>query len=246
MKQPLLIFIAGLACMASFAGELRTWTLNDGKTMEAEFVSVIGDKVALKGKRGELIKIPKVKISEDDMVYIDLCQPPKLDFSFTRQTRQFTYAPLTEWFENDQPPPESLYNTFSTQIKQTSANPYDQELTAEVFVMAVEVDGDQNILIDYRKKTFNLNNENKRTVVIPGAEDLMLTNYIAPSGIRRGEKFAGYMVVVTDLRGEIIAYQTTREWWFEKLDNIRKLPVGKTFDQEGNRCWPTRPKELDY
>ncbi|QBG46746.1 hypothetical protein EGM51_04800 [Verrucomicrobia bacterium S94] len=228
------------------AGEIRMWTLNSGKTVEAEFVSLIGGKIALKTPGGKLLKIPENGISPDDLSYIELQNPPRLDFSFSKMTRQHVYAPLTEWFENDTPPPRSLYYTFSTQIRQLSPNPYNHELTAEIFVMAAEVDGDKNILIDYRKEPFRLTDENGRVVNIPGVQEVMLTSYLAPGGMWRGEKFAGYLIVVTDTRGEIIAHTETREWWFEKLENLRKVPVGKTFDKEGNRCWPTRPKESDY
>ena len=246
MKQTLLIAVAVMVGLSAFAGELRLWTLAGDQTIEAEFVSVIGDKVVLKKKRGKVVKVPRRSISREDLVYIDLCQPPALDFSFSKKTKLHVYPPLTEWFESNNTPPRSLYYTFSTEIRQTSANAYDHELTAEIFVMAVEVDGGKNILIDYRKEPFRLNEENKRTVNIPGAEALMLTTYVSPGGYWRGEKFAGYMVVVNDSRGEIIAHTETRSEWFDNLENIRKVPVGKTFDKEGNRCWPTRPRELDY
>lgn len=246
MKPIFMMLALAFSVVSVSNGEIRLWTLNSGKTVEAEFVSLIGGKVALKTLKGKLLKIPENGISPEDLNYIELQSPPRLDFSFSKTTRQHVYAPLTEWFENNAPPPRSLYYTFSTQIKQLSPNPYNHELTAEVFVMAVEVDGDQNILVDYRKEPFRLTEENGRVVDIAGAKDYMITSYLAPSGMWRGEKFAGYLIVITDTRGEIIAHSTNREWWFEKLENLRQVPVGKTFDDEGNRCWPTRPKESDY
>ena len=36
---------------------------------------------------------------------------------------------------------------------------------------------------------------------------------------------------------------SSQAWWFEKLDNLRRVPVGKTFDEEGKRCWLTRSRE---
>lgn len=246
MKQLLIFSLAVMTGASSFSGDMRMWNLANGKTIEAELVSVVGEKVALKGIRGKLIKVPRTAISDDDRVYIELSQPPALDFSFSKKTAPFTYAPLTPWFEQEQPPPRSQFYTFSTQIKQTSSNPYHHELIAEVFVIAAEEDGDKHVLLDYRREGFRLNDENKRIANIAGAEDLMLTSYIAPGGMWRGEKFSGYLIVVTDTRGEIIAHKATREWWYEKLENLRSVPVGKTFDAEGNRCWPTRPRIPDY
>lgn len=246
MKR-LLIALTMAVSLASFSlAELRVWTLNNGKTVEAEFVSHIGRTVALKTIKGKLVKVQSDLISADDKVYIELSQPPALEFSFSKKTKPFIYAPLTERFEQNNVPPRSLFYDFSTLIKQTSSNPYTHEMLAEVFVMAVEVDGEKNILIDYRREPFRLTADNRRMVNIQGAEELMLTTYLGPSGYWRGEKFAGYLIVITDARGEIIGHKTTREWWFENLENLRKVPVGKTFDEECNRCWPTRPRVPDY
>lgn len=246
MKKLLIVWAVVFSVATISLAETRVWTLNNGKTIEAEFMSLMGGKIALKNRKGKLLKIPKNDMSKDDMKYIELLRPPKLDFSFSKMTTQHVYPPLTQWFEENNIPPRSLYYTFSTQIKQTSANPYNHNLTAEIFVMAAELYGDKNILIDRREESFRLTDENKRIVDIPGAESLMLTTYVAPGGMWTGEKYAGYLIVVTDSRGEIIGHAATREWWYDKLENLREVPLGKTFDEEGNRCWPTRPKESSY
>ncbi|MDZ8117697.1 SHD1 domain-containing protein [Pontiella sp. NLcol2] len=246
MKHVFMMLALAFFMVTVSAGEIRQWTLNNGQTIEAEFVSLIGGKVALKTLRGKLLKIPQNGIAPEDLSYVELLNPPRLDISFSKMTRQHVYPPLTQWFEANNVPPRSLYFNFSTQIKQLSPNPYHHELIAEIFVIAVEVGGDKNILIDYRKEPFHLSGENGRAVSIAGAQDRMMTTYLAPSGRWRGEKYEGYMVVITDPRGEIIAHATTRDWWFEKLENLRRVPVGKTFDEEGKRCWPSRPKESDY
>lgn len=244
MKHTLITLALVCSCAATSMAEVRAWTLNSGKTVEAEFIALIGGEISLKTIKGKLIKIPENDMSPDDMTHIELQMPPTLDIKFTKLAEPRVYPPILYW--DDGEPPRSLYYTFSTQIKQTSANPYDHQLTAEIFVMAVEADGGKNILLDRRTESFHLTVENKRVVNIQGAEDLMLTNYIAPGGKRRGEKYAGYMIVVTDSRGEVVAHKATREWWYEKIDNIRNVPVSKTFDEEGKRCWPTRPKKPDY
>ncbi len=246
MKQTLIMLAVVLSFTTASIAEIRAWTLNSGKTIEAEFMSVMGGKISLKTLKGKLIKVPSSEISPEDLVHIELMQPPKLDFSFSKKTTQFTYAPLTEWFETANIPPRSQYYSFSTQIKQTSANPYNHELTAEVFVMAVEVDGGQYILIDRQKETFVLNAENKGIATVQGAQDLMITSYVGAEDIWRGEEYGGYLVVVTDRRGKVIAQKATRDWWFDVVDNLRILPVSKTFDKEGKRTWPTRPKVPDY
>ena len=61
----------------------------------------------------------------------------------------------------------------------------------------------------------------------------------------RGTKYGGYLITVTDERGFIIQYKTSHDWLFEKLRNLRKVPVGKHFNKEGNRVSPPRPTRDD-
>ena len=62
------------------------------------------------------------------------------------------------------------------------------------------------------------------------------------NGERRGKRYGGYLVVIKDSRGEVVAYETPSENLYRNLDNLGKVHVGWYFDDECNRCLPTPPE----
>jgi hypothetical protein len=225
-----------LICASSFA-DTRVWTLTNGKTIEAELLSVIGGKVALKTLRGKLIKLPEGQFVEDDMLYIELQMPPKLDLTFAKKSKIRTFPDT-----NSNELPRSQYYDFSARIKQLSTRPYKHDLTVEFFVIAEEKYGDKHILIEYNKETLRLE-EGSGSQFMISSRTIELMEFVI-NGVLRGQTYAGYLIMVTDSRGEVIAHKTKKEEWFNQVENLRKVPVGKYFDRECNRAWPTRPKRF--
>jgi hypothetical protein len=58
---------------------------------------------------------------------------------------------------------------------------------------------------------------------------------------RRGEKYGGYLITVTDERGRIIDYGSSHKWLYENLEKLKEIPVGRHFNKAGNRVHPPRP-----
>jgi hypothetical protein len=111
----------------------------------------------------------------------------------------------------------------------------------EIFIIGEENAGDKNLLFYYQKEGFNLKRSSSTFEL--KCEEVTVTEYVL-NGQLRGDAFKGYMIIVTDSRGEVIASKATKDEWLVLADNLRKLPVGKTFDENGERCWPTRPKRF--
>lgn len=229
------VICLSLAFIYNVHAEMRVWTMEDGKTVEAEFVARLGGNVSLKNLKGKTFKIPENKFSEADLSYIQLQMPPtlKLDFSKTTEQRVFPDS-LSDL-------PRSLYFDFKVKISQTSSQPYNHDLFAEFFVYADEIDGDKRILLDYQKESFRMTEGSKSVFEMTGKRAELLDYLIA--GQRRGEEFGGYLIIVTDTRGEVVAY-AGNEKVYEKVVNLRKVPIGKHFDDDCNRCFPTSPKRF--
>jgi len=217
---------------------MRMWTMADGRTFEASFVTVIAGKVSLKNPKGKRLKLPVGQFSEEDRIFIQLEMPPRLDINFSKSSKQRVFP-----FTLSQEIPRSSYFTFKTTIKKTSTKRYDQELTAEYFAIGSEFGGDKHILLDYRKENFSLTKENGGRFEFSG-KPVELLDYASGTGQRRGEKYAGYLVVVSDIRGKSIAHNGSSKRLFENLENLRQVPVGKYFDDTCNRAAPTRPKRF--
>ena len=56
-----------------------------------------------------------------------------------------------------------------------------------------------------------------------------------------GEKYASYLVTLTDERGRIIAKESPNNWLVENMDQLKKLSVGNYFDKRCRRTFPDRP-----
>ena len=215
--------------------KMRIWTMAEGRTFEAEFMTAIAGKVSLKNKKGKRLKLPENQFCEEDRNFIQLEMPPQLDINFSKSTKQRVFP-----FTLSQEIPRSSYFTFKAAIKKTSTKRYDQELTAEYFAIGGEFGGEKHILLDYRKENFFLTKENKNQFEFSG-NPVELIDY-ASNGQRLGKKYSGYLVVVTDACGKIIAHSASSKLLFKNLENLRTVPVRKYFDDTGIRSAPSRPK----
>lgn len=233
MKSLITTICFVLICSVSLA-EMRVWTLKSGKQLEAELVSMMGGKVSLKNSKGKLIKVPESEISPEDITYIELENPPGLELGASRTTKQRVFPDsLSEL-------PSAEYNEITAVVKQKSTRPYKHELTLEFFVIGEEKAGDKYILLDYKKESFTLDAGSKSVFELP-SRTIELTEYVM-NGQLLGQIYEGYMLVVTDSRGEVVASKAKNEKWLQGLEKLRKLPIGKYFDDDCERSWPTRPK----
>ena len=131
---------------------------------------------------------------------------------------------------------------FSARLKQTSAGQYNHELKVEFFAIGEEIEDDNYILFDRQESRFTPIKENGRSHTFSGAMVPLRESVIFTE--RRGQKYGGYLVVVTDSRGMIVDYGASHKWLIDILGNLRQLPVGKHFDKTGARVEPPRPKEI--
>ena len=70
--------------------------------------------------------------------------------------------------------------------------------------------------------------------------------YNDSKAVNRGEIYYGYLVVIMDSRGEVIHIRSSSNWFKEHYENLKKLGIGNFFDDECNRCFPSRPVPLRW
>jgi len=241
-----ILFTVSLCCFCLVArSEMSTWTLKTGETFEGEYVSLVSQKVAVRNRRGQTIHIPLDKFSEEDIRQFELINPPELVIDFTKSRERRRYPPIL-WGDEI---PQSYRYDFSATIKQTSIMPYTHELFAELYLIGREVYGHKRILIDYAEAGFRLDGLNS-SYELKNRKTVELTSFLVGwQALARelGKEFDGYLLIVKDSRGEIIAHRTTSgEYLLENLENLKALPVGAYFDKTCTRCSPTRPKPYGY
>lgn len=234
--KPIILILNLSLCAAAASAEMRTWTLKDGKQLEAEFVLVNKGRVFLKTPKGKEKKIPMSNFSEEDTLHIELLMPPNLEFDFSNFSKARVFPDSLSKL------PQSYYQTFKVSIKRGPSAPYKHELTAEFFVIGAEIAGDKKLLLDYQKESFYLPEDSYGEIEM-ASRVIELTRFDM-GGEKRGDEYDGCIVAVTDSRGVIIAYKTKDENWLRNIENLRKVPIGKTFDESCNRCMPTRPRKF--
>ncbi len=227
--------------LLSVENEPRTWVRMDGKTMEAEFITVIGDKVVLKDGKGQLRKIPLLQLSDEDRIFVELARPPEFDIDFSKKSSQFI-GKVTPFQRST--PPKVLDYVFSAKLKQTSAGQYNHELHVEFFAVGSEITGNRFVLLDRQESHFTPTKENKNSHGFSGKK-VRLTSYDL-AGSTKGIKYSAFLIVITDSRGVIIDHRTSKDWLFENLGNLRRISAGNYMDKTCTRVFPTRPKRTRY
>ncbi|MBN2164165.1 MAG: hypothetical protein JXR25_13525 [Pontiellaceae bacterium] len=220
---------------------VREWTLANGKVVEAEFKGMIFDEVVLKTAAKE-IRIAPDQLSDADRRYIRLCNPPDLKIEFSRKTSQINFPP--ELFA-DNLPPEGVTYQFTTKIKQISSTSvsYGFPLTAEIYAIGEQIMSDKHVLLDHQVKSFILSNQNAFSFECVGKK-VDLFDYEL-NRVRRGTRYGGYLVVIRDEQGNVVAHKESSKHFYENLNNIALLQEGWYFDDKCRRCLPDQPPPWD-
>ncbi len=219
--------------------EIRTWTLADGRKIDAVFKTSIMGNVLLENERGKQKKIPLSKLSEEDRKFVELATPPEFDINFSKTSSMRTVPP-SQLSGGTWQQPKLFDYTFGATLKQTSVGNYNYPLHVECFTIGKQINSsDTYILLDRTEGTFTFAKENNRSFTI-SSEPKLLFDYVLYT-VHMGQKPDSYLVVVTDERGKTIQYSSPRKWLFEHLENLRKMPVGRFMDKTCTRVHPERP-----
>lgn len=223
---------------------VRSWETADGKVFEAEYVAFVGGKVILKSPQGRQTLL-KQQLSEEDRKYIELLNPPQLDLSVT-STSSSVFDTLdgvkTEVMGHDY--------VYSGHIRQTGAGSYRHQLKAELFAIGVQRYAEKYILLDRVESAFYLTDDRDRSHSFSGRKvhlrKIDPRRWETADFTVRGEKDYGYLLVVTDERGAIIASKASARWLADVYEPLRNLPVGAYMDETGRRVFPEGPPRSRY
>ncbi|WP_136078147.1 SHD1 domain-containing protein [Pontiella desulfatans] len=223
--------------------KMRLWTLNNGKTVEAEYITKIGNDVVLRSAKGKQVKVPVAEVSAEDIDYIQISNPPKFSVDFLRSSKQ-VFIETTPYL--NETPPRVLEWTFGAKLKQENSMAYDHELKVEYYAFGQQyLDADKYKLLDHQVAHFTPTAENKRAFRMEGKRAVQLMDYDLMDH-RRGMRVAESLVLVTDVRGEIVAYNSTANWLYDNLETLQERQVGQFLDKSCERVYPTGPKPTRY
>lgn len=135
------------------------------------------------------------------------------------------------------------------QLKQTSTGEYNHELQVELFAIGKQRgrSGAQYMLLDRQETAFTPSSVDQRFYGFRSERKVKLTHFSRMGAdIVCGEEYSGYLVTVTDARGEIIAVESSANWLEENLENLKKLSIGNYMDKTCTRTFPARPTDNRY
>lgn len=246
MKKVQLIWSGVLAlalglCVAASA-EMRTWNFITGEQLEAEFVKQYFGKIVLKDSNGKewTLKEEDFILSDEDKEYLALEEIPELKLEFKKSITQKNFTNVR--YAEDRPPEERA--SFGAAVLQKGTGDYPFELSVEYYAIGKEIKGERYILLDRASDKFTLNKENKREFEFYSNRIVRLTDMWKDNETysERGEQYYGFLIVVKDKRGKVVAMNATNNWLMEHLDNIEGLMIGNYMDETCTRTYPTRPK----
>ena len=143
-------------------------------------------------------------------------------------------------------PPSVIDYTFGAKVKQVGSGVYDHELTVEYYALGTQIsDSDKYVLLDHGRDTFFPSKMNDRSYRFTG-KPVEVFSFIFSRRLEIGRKYAEYLVLLIDERGEVIDYSTSAKWLYEHLDNLRKLPLGAFMNRECIRVIPSGPEAIMY
>ncbi len=244
--------ILGLALLlihVCMGAETRSWILADGSSFEAEYVIVMGGKANLRLPSGEILKLELDQLSAEDRLYIELNNPPEFRIEFVRDRNQKIFDLMAGQPDYTLRPPEYQCH-YGVKLKQRDTFAYKHELHFEFFAIGQERAGSGLIILDRQiTAPFLLTRENEWGYKFMSKREVVLQNYLYGDGPsnghqKRGRKYYGYLILLKDVQGKVIAVETSHDWLYEHLEKLNERSLGNYMDKTCTRIFPTRPYNI--
>ncbi|MBN2164207.1 MAG: hypothetical protein JXR25_15545 [Pontiellaceae bacterium] len=236
------VLIAATLCIGVSA-EIRTWKTITGTVIEGDYVSTLLDDVVVQAGDGGEVRLPILKLSRDDQLYVQLRNPPKLSVDPLESSVQNDPNSIC-YYEGNKSFVTALYYTFGARVKQLDRSKYEHEMRAYIYVFTQQrYDPDKyHMIAKIRSRPFMLNKENNYEHEFIDDQSCRILSFNLLGEIPRGQKMGETLILIKDKRGEIIAYNSSKNWLFNGIDKLDALPVGAWINNKCNRVHPTAPK----
>ncbi len=219
MKIGSIITLTGLLCASLFA-EMREWANADGPSVTGAFERELFGGVLVRDAQAHTHLIPHEKLSPQDIRYLSHHVHPKIEIDCVKKTRILDPG---EWGV------VGLYDmlhSFTITLNKKNTFPCKDKLTAELYIIADEVDGENYILIRREPVRFVFS-EMKESSFSFFVNDVLIQKMqfriAGTPATDRGAIYRGYIVAVMDSRGRLITYKTNLSRMEGLLDD---MPAG--------------------
>ncbi len=230
MKKSTVVLLSGIVAInfsLSALAEMRIWTDETGKTIEAEHVRTLDDKVVLKLVDGSEIKVSLDTLTEKDRKYAILLAPPRVEIKVSvKNERDNKAVGRSNRGPGMQVQQESVQATVD--IRKSSSAPYEAPLQSEVYLIGRPEQADYYMILNTSKSKFQFTTENKNE---HSYESGMVNLKQLEAGKQAGVEYEGYLAIVRDRNNEIIGMKCSKLVFEKNAEAIVGSKKGEVFDE---------------
>lgn len=220
--------LALLLCATIAEAGFREFTGRDGRTMVAEIVSASGGKVTLKRENGRTVTTNVIVFSDEDQDFIRQWQKdqqstytPRLSFEVNtgKSTREADDLGMDYWRQTFE---------FTAAISNDERD-FDVSGAKGILIVLGKHITESNRLKVLSKQEFDANIPAGKTLTFRGKG--FSTSYIDIDYSREGYKYNGYLLILQNADGKVIASDSTPDTFARFAVNALKLDTGDICDR---------------
>ena len=217
--QLIAIFVFGVL-QGSALADFRVWSSKDGgSNVEAKYIQMAGSKVVLEKKDGNRIMVSPSKLSAADQEYLAGVVPPQLKIKVDKDVddeKLDEYAGYSVgWVRKRQD------ITISADIRKTNKDKCTQEFKAHLYIIAESPKGNIRRVLEHQKESISFVDRTNAELSASASCEFYERSGFYTDG-NEGWKFEGYLIVIEDQNGQIIASDTNKSTYESNLTKIRK------------------------
>ncbi len=243
-KRGILAGVVGgllLSFAAGAAPQMRYWYTQDEARFLGEYEKEMIGKYFFRGTDGRLFSVAKTNLTASGVDYINALRPAKVKIKFSKRAHELSDYP-TE-YDPDTHDDLEVEITGIVEVRKVSKAPYTGTLYGEVYMIGKELATE-----DYRlfaQKAFKVSFPGSEKVYSTSLSKTLMT-WDPGNGNKRGAEYAGYVVVIREANGNLIAFDTNLYWMGEeKIDALRKLPCPAFLNEACQKRPVPRPQNKD-
>jgi len=220
MTRVLIAVLVVLFGVAAANAAFRVWSSADGSnSVEAQFIQMSGTRVVLEKADGSRVMVPAEKLCAKDQEYLASVVIPELKIKVDKDVDSEKLSEYSGYSSGWVHKREDI--NVKVLIQKTSKAKCSREFKAHLYIIAEASQGDSRRVIDHKEHSFSFVKSN--STQLSGSASVEFYEYSGySSGGKNGWEYEGYLVVVEDDSGAVIATETNKSSYESCLQKIQK------------------------
>lgn len=224
-----IVLIGVLIASSSALADMRIWTSIKGDTIEAEYVNIIGTKVALKTQNGKTIKVPMAGLSDADHDYLKELIPPKIKIDVDVDKDRDTVSSYSSTYGSYNYERKAETIKCTAVLQKTNQEPTSRKFKAYIYVIGEETARSVKRVLSRVEHEFDFkNSKTTRFNSSPVTVEYTKSDYASEGGWR----YEGYIVFVEDGQGRIVAIESSNSGYEKFIHKLKVLKEGEQMDDD--------------